>query len=487
MKMKIFTKFALALVAAMTITTTVFAGGPMTNSNQSASFLRSIARGTSLDPDAVYNNPAGVVFMDNGFHIGINDQMAKQTRTVTSTYAPFAMSNGNATKEYVGEVFSPAIPSVHFAWKHNRWAVMVGMGVNGGGGSLEFDNGLASFERQFSVLPGAISQLGQQLGQMNPAMAVSANRYSMDMYLKGNSMTLAFNAGVAFRITDWLSVAAQLRYSTTSNGYEGYMKNIQINPTMAAMGLQGDMMSAAQFFTAAGAALGQLNPALAQQAAVYAAQTADHILDVKQKGTSISPVLALAFHKGKWDASVKYEFKMATELEIESEPISANDPVINGIFPNGAKVKSETPALLTAALSRHFGSVKVTAEWHNYFDKDAQNSFSPCITGNTNEYLLGAEWSISDKWLVSAGVQRTALNMDINKYSDMNFVTSSTSVAAGVKYNFSEKVGLNLGIMPTFYDKETAVGQASGINFTDVYHRTSIAWGIGLDLKFGRK
>ena len=487
MKMKIFTKFALALVAAMTITTTVFAGGPMTNSNQSASFLRSIARGTSLDPDAVYNNPAGVVFMDNGFHIGINDQMAKQTRTVTSTYAPFAMSNGNATKEYVGEVFSPIIPSVHFAWKHNRWAVMVGMGVNGGGGSLEFADGLASFERQFSVLPGAISQLGQQLGQMNPAMAVSANRYSMDMYLKGNSMTLAFNAGVAFRITDWLSVAAQLRYSTTSNGYEGYMKNIQINPTMAAMGLQGDMMSAAQFFTAAGAALGQLNPALAQQAAVYAAQTADHILDVKQKGTSISPVLALAFHKGKWDASVKYEFKMATELEIESEPISANDPVINGIFPNGAKVKSETPALLTAALSRHFGPVKVTAEWHNYFDKDAQNSFSPCITGNTNEYLLGAEWSISDKWLVSAGVQRTALNMDINKYSDMNFVTSSTSVAAGVKYNFSEKVGLNLGIMPTFYDKETAVGQASGINFTDVYHRTSIAWGIGLDLKFGRK
>ena len=485
--MKIFTKFALALVAAMTITTTVFAGGPMTNSNQSASFLRSIARGTSLDPDAVYNNPAGVVFMDNGFHIGINDQMAKQTRTVTSTFAPFAMSNGNATKEYVGEVFSPAIPSVHFAWKHNRWAVMVGMGVNGGGGSLEFDNGLASFERQFSVLPGAISQLGQQLGQMNPAMAVSANRYSMDMYLKGNSMTLAFNAGVAFRITDWLSVAAQLRYSTTSNGYEGYMKNIQINPTMAAMGLQGDMMSAAQFFTAAGAALGQLNPALAQQAAVYAAQTADHILDVKQKGTSISPVLALAFHKGKWDASVKYEFKMATELEIESEPISANDRVINDIFPNGAKVKSETPALLAAALSRHFGSVKVTAEWHNYFDKDAQNSFSPCITGNTNEYLLGAEWSISDKWLVSAGVQRTALNMDINKYSDMNFVTSSTSVAAGVKYNFSEKVGLNLGIMPTFYDKETAVGQASGINFTDVYHRTSIVWGIGLDLKFGRK
>ena len=487
MKMKIFTKMTLALVAAMTITTTVFAGGPMTNSNQSASFLRSIARGTSLDPDAVYNNPAGVVFMDNGFHIGINDQMAKQTRTVTSTFAPFAMSNGNATKEYEGEVFSPAIPSVHFAWKHNRWAVMVGMGVNGGGGSLEFADGLASFERQFSVLPGAISQLGQQLGQLNPAMAVSANRYSMDMYLKGSSMTLAFNAGVAFRITDWLSVAAQLRYSTTSNGYEGYMKNIQINPNMAAMGLDGTkMISASQFFTQAGAALGQLNPALAQQAAVYAAQTADHILDVKQKGTSLSPVLALAFHKGKWDASVKYEFKMATELEIESEPISANDPVINGIFPNGAKVKSETPALLAAALSRHFGPVKVTAEWHHYFDKDAENSFSPVIEGNTNEYMMGVEWNITDKWLVSAGAQRTQLNMNENAYSDMNFSISSWSIAAGLKYQVCDLVGINLGIMPTIYDEAVAVGQASGVDFKDVYNRTSIAWGIGLDFKFGK-
>ena len=486
MKMKIFTKFALALVAAMTITTTVFAGGPMTNSNQSASFLRSIARGTSLDPDAVYNNPAGVVFMDNGFHIGINDQMAKQTRTVTSTYAPFAMSNGNATKEYVGEVFSPAIPSVHFAWKHNRWAVMVGMGVNGGGGSLEFADGLASFERMFSVLPAGMQQL-----------EIPATGYDMDMYLLGKSMTLAFNAGAAFRITDWLSVAAQVRYSTTSNSYEGHMKNINVvvggQPTSASTMFESalDTMQAKyEQLVAAGmgdSAIAQQLKAGMQTVGENAVKTQDHILDVKQKGTSISPVLALAFHKGKWDASVKYEFKMATELEIESEPISANDRVINDIFPNGAKVKSETPALLAAALSRHFGSVKVTAEWHNYFDKDAQNSFSPCITGNTNEYLLGAEWSISDKWLVSAGVQRTALNMDINKYSDMNFVTSSTSVAAGVKYNFSEKVGLNLGIMPTFYDKETAVGQASGINFTDVYHRTSLAWGIGLDLKFGRK
>ena len=479
--MKILYRFILA-IAALTIANEAVAGGLLTNTNQSAAFLRSIARGTSLDSDAVYNNPAGVVFMSNGFHIGINDQMAKQPRTITSTFAPFAMGAGTngMTKDFKGEVFSPLIPSVHFAWKHNRWAVMAGVGVNGGGGSLEFNDGLGSFERQFSVLPGAISQLGV-------AMGLAADKYNMDMYLMGKAMTLAFNVGAAFRITDWLSVAAQLRVGVTSNSYEGHMKSIQVNPTLAAMGLNGQMMGAAQFFTAAGQMLGQINPALAGEAAKYAALTSDHILDVKQKGTSISPILAVALHKGKWDASIKYEFKMGTELEIESAEVSAKDPVINGIFADGSKVKSETPALLAAAVSRHFGPVKVTAEWHHFFDKDADNSFSPCEEGNTNEYMLGVEWSITDRLLVSAGTQRTALQLNENAYSDMNFSISSWSVGVGLAYKICDAVRINAGYMPTIYDKDVvATGAASGINFTDVYNRTSHVWGIGLDLKFGR-
>ena len=480
--MKIFTKIALTLAVATTVATSAFAGGPMTNSNQSAHFLRSVARGTSLSTDAVYTNPAGVVFMEDGFHLGLNDQMAAQTRTITSTYAPFAMgvqNAGNPTKEFKGEVFSPVIPSVHFAWKHNRLAIMAGVGVNGGGGSLEFANGLGSFERQFSVLPVAVSQLGQPFG-------LSANQYNMDMYLMGKSMTLAFNAGAAFRLTDWLSVAAQVRFSSTSNSYEGYMKNISLNPNAPAFGMTGAMMPASQFFQAIAAQFGQVNPQLAAAAAQYAALTADHILDVKQKGTSISPVVALAFHKGAWDASLKYEFKMATELEIESAEVSAKDPVINGIFADGSKVKSETPALLAIAVSRHFGPVKVTAEWHNFFDKNAENSFSPAVQGNTNEILLGAEWSISDRWMISAGAQRTIYDLNAAYYSDMNFTNSAWCIGFGLAYKISDTVRLNAGYMPTIYDEVTSTGKASNIDFSDIYKRTSHAWGIGIDLKFGR-
>ena len=468
-------RFMTAL-AAMVLAASAFAGGPMTNTNQSASFLRSVARGTTYEADAVYFNPAGTAFMENGFHLGIGNQIARQTRTISSTYAPFAMgaaNNGSFTKEFTGKAFAAFIPSLHLTYKHNDWAVMAGVGVNGGGGTLEFADGLGSFERQFSVLPGAVSQLGA-------AMGLTANQYAMDMYLKGSSMTLAFNVGASYKITDWLSAAALVRFSPTNNSYTGHMKNILINPTLPAVGLSGAMMPAADFF----GMVGQLNPAMAEQAAQYAAMTSDHILEVEQKGFTVSPILALAFHKGNWDASVKYEFEMGTELKIKSSDASAKDPVINGIFPNGATVKAETPALLAAAVSRQCGPVKVSAEWHHFFDKNAENSFSSAVKGNTNEYLLGAEWAISERWLISAGAQRTQLNLDENAYSDMNFSLSAWSFGAGFAYQICDLMRLNLGYMPTLYDTATAKGKASGLDFTDHYSRTSHAVGIGLDFRF---
>ncbi len=486
------------------------AGGLMTNTNQSASFLRSIARGTSLDPDAVLHNPAGITFLDNGFYFGLSDQMAIQTRSTESTFAPFMMNAahpGQATNVYEGKVFSPLVPSFHFAWKKNRFAVMFGMGVNGGGGTMEYNNGLASFDRQFSVLPAAISQFGANYG-------ISANQYQMDMYLKGKSMTLAFNLGAAFRITDWLSISALVRFSSTSNSYEGYMKNIQVNPTaadptMAQMtGFNGSLQSASQMMATTEALMTQMGlatPEMITMLRTYGAQTADHTLNVKQKGTSWSPIIALSFHHGKWDASLKYECKMPTRLKIESAPVSAADPVINAIFPDGKEIDYETPALLALAVSRHCGPVKVTLEWHHFFDKNAKNSFTQnqflggakpvyngnncTVIGDTNEYLAGAEWTISKRWLVSLGVQRTQYNLNEKFYSDMNFSTSSTSLGLGLKFGITDNIDLNAAFMKTFYEDltNTGVDAASGLEFKDIYSRTSISWGIGLDFKFGTK
>ena len=43
------------------------AGGLLTNTNQHISFVRMMARGASHEIDAVYSNPAGVAWMDQGW------------------------------------------------------------------------------------------------------------------------------------------------------------------------------------------------------------------------------------------------------------------------------------------------------------------------------------------------------------------------------------------------------------------------------------
>ena len=69
----------------------------------------------------------------------------------------------------------------------------------------------------------------------------------------------------------------------------------------------------------------------------------------------------------------------------------------------------------------------------------------------------------------------------------MNFSISSWSIGAGLAYQICEAIRLDLGYMTTIYDKDvTAVGEANGMEFKDVYNRTSNAWGIGLNFKFGK-
>ena len=81
-------KKILLTIIALASVTTVFAGGTNVNTNHAVAYLRSVARGTTLDPDAVYHNPAGASFMNDGFHFSLNIQEALQNKKTISTFAP---------------------------------------------------------------------------------------------------------------------------------------------------------------------------------------------------------------------------------------------------------------------------------------------------------------------------------------------------------------------------------------------------------------
>lgn len=147
------TKKLMFLFCVAMSASTLFAGGLLTNTNQSVHFLRNPALDATTEIDGVYANPAGLVFLNNGFHVSLSNQSAFQTRTITSTFAPFAANGGSTTKEYGATTNALVIPSIQAAYKMDRLAISGGFGVFGGGGVAAFDKGLPSLEAPVSMIP----------------------------------------------------------------------------------------------------------------------------------------------------------------------------------------------------------------------------------------------------------------------------------------------------------------------------------------------
>ena len=192
----------------------VFAGGLLTNGNQSAQYIRMLSRNASTTYDAVYFNPAGLMKMENGLFVSVQSQTLFQTKTITSGY-PYLNSS-----TYEGEVKVPVFPTAFAIYKMDKVAFSLGFGPNSGGGSAEYKTGLPSFEKTISSLvPGlaGLSKIGQNV-----------TNYKTDISFKGESVFWGIQLGASYKINDMFSVYGGLRYVPASNTYTGYIKNIEL-------------------------------------------------------------------------------------------------------------------------------------------------------------------------------------------------------------------------------------------------------------------
>lgn len=74
-------KGLIALVVFMMTIETAWAGGILTNTNQSVLFLKNPARDAAIGLDGVYSNPAGVAFMPG-------DSMLPSTGSMPTRHVP---------------------------------------------------------------------------------------------------------------------------------------------------------------------------------------------------------------------------------------------------------------------------------------------------------------------------------------------------------------------------------------------------------------
>jgi long-subunit fatty acid transport protein len=463
----------------------VYAGGLLTNTNQSVHFLRNPARGASMEIDAVYTNPAGLSKLSaNGFHFSLNNQSAFQTRTITSTYAPFAGYGGETTKVFDGKTTAPVIPSLFAAYKTGKWVVSANLGVIGGGGKITFDKGLASFEAPVSMIPAYVNQLGTALPLLMPGATLTANQYAVNTYMEGSSIIYDAQLGGTYAINNMFSAYAGARVNIVNNSYTGHLNNIMINPTSnnSALG-NGDMISAYDYFNAMAQMQG-LPDNVKGDLTALAHGAADKNLDCTQSGVGVTPILGFNFNWKNLNVGAKYEF--ITKIDVKNK--TTIDEV--GQFPDGAKTPYDIPAWLSlGAQYKIIPSVSISAGYHHFFDSNAKmaNDKQKHIDGGINEYLLGAEWQINKMFLISAGGQITRTGVTDDYQTDMAYSLHSFSAGFGGAINVTEKIRINLAYFFTKYEDWTKKSDNyNGLPLPgqDVFSRTNNVIGIGVDFRF---
>ena len=460
------------------------AGGFLTNTNQSALFLRNPAIDAYLGSiENAYSNPAGTVFLKPGFHVAVNILNAKQQRIIDSEFGPFMsgqQNNGESIQHYVGKSYAPAIPSVDFGYNTEKWAVSLHAGITGGGGKCEFDRGLGSFEASASLLP----MLGSEIG---------IESYDIDTYMRGRQYYYGVQAGAAYKIKPNLSIYGGLRLVYATTNYYGYIRNISIgtaNGTVVASDFFSSLHDqaiggAAQYQAAAdqcrGAAAQYTAIGDAATAAAYTAQatqyqasadeytakaaemtqlanaTQDVTLNCDQSGVGFTPIIGIDWKiNNQWNLAAKYEFKTRMRLKNKaSNSASCDNLATLSMFYDGKIIPEDIPALLTLGVQyTPIKQLRLAAGFHFYDDKNAtkHNDTQKLLSRGTTEYLASIEYDFSKNITASAGWQNTSYGLTDAYMSDISFITSSNSIGFGVRVNLTERCHLDISYFHTFYN-----------------------------------
>jgi long-subunit fatty acid transport protein len=455
---------SLILFAATLITGSLFAGGIVTNTNQSAAWVRQPARNASVGIDAVYYNPAGLMKLENGFHFSLSNQTIFQTKDVENFYKGPSDAFGLNEGLYTGKISAPVFPTIQAAYKMDKLAFSFGFGPVGGGGGATYKKGLPSFEMSQSDLVPLLASQGAQ-------------GYRLDAYLKGSSVFYGFQGGVSYKINDWISVAAGLRYVAAKNTYLGHLKDIEVDmagtwtradaimngisaqltgittiPTQlqpltsnpATQGLTLTQLVGAGLVPAATktsiegalAAIGvpaanipvmtvtqisgtvtAASPTLIAQAAKYTATATllgDQEVDVEQTGSGISPFFSVNLSPSeKLNIGIKYE--MVTKMELTNK--TAKDLLVGfttigeqiTMFKDGAKTPSDMPAMLSIGIDYKVASkVKLSLGSNYYFDKSADYGHKLDLDLNSSTpstFVKNKEIIDDNGWSLQAGLE----------------------------------------------------------------------------------
>lgn len=479
----------------------MMAGGYLTNTNQSISFLRNPSQDAAINIGALYNNPAGTAFLAPGFHFAIGIQNVHQNRDVLSYFDGYQYGAKNAGydskkgKMFRGEADAPILPSLQAVYNWDeKWGVSFDFGLVGGGGKCTYGKGLPSFESVVAMIPAVAKANG-----------LPVTGYDFDTYMRGRSYQYGFQGGVSYRLAKNLSVYAGARLIYATNNYFGYVKDIKLGYADGYYKAQ-DLLSqvgpqvSAQYATAVEAGMMAPEEAAGKLAALQTAGdvlvsgTQDIELNCNQTGFAITPIVGVDWQVNKYlNLAAKFEVKTRLRLKNESVNVNTRNVASLAAYEHGVKVPEDVPAIVTAgAMYSPVKFIRINGGFHYYWDKQARkvNNANRKLSGGTWEITAGAEYDFCSRWTVSAGWQTTNYPNTDAYMKDISFTTNSNTYGLGAKCQITDCVAVEAAYFQTIYNtyerKTDSYASFGAISLpgVDEFKRTNRVIGVGVTLDF---
>jgi len=551
-------KFTLSLISVMLGCQMVF-GGINTNTNQSASWVRMLIRSASTDIDAVYYNPAGLSKLSDGFHISLNNQYITQSKTVTNDYmflngtpvdfdgevkapifpgvyaafktgkfvisAGFNPVGGGGSADFANGLPSFEMPASDLVPSLTAYGIEdYSLSTSFAGTSVYYgiQAGLTyAINDMISIYAGARYIIAKNTyeGKLEAIMVSGAvtgdNPIAPSNFMYGLAAQATAGATAATGAGDGMQPlidggAGPLTFALAEGG--GAIDA----PTRAA--LEGGLLNldypqaAIDIMTLAEAQTNYYSGATAlTTAATTATQTGDYFdillgdqeVDVEQNGNAVTPIIGVNISPiDALNIGIKYEF--ATKLELKNSTVENKGGLIGFnppaeriyMFPDGAKIRGDLPALLTLGVSYDIGTtLSLYGGFHYYFDKSAEYGKSmkneDIIDANNWEAGLAIEYHLNDNFTLSAGYQHNETGVSAEYQSDLSYSLNTNTFGGGVRYRINDMLAINVGLSYSMYKDQTVDGShdvgGQGVTFIDFsqsYAKNAMVIGLGLDLSF---
>lgn len=384
MKMKKSIAAVLTLLAGVAFSSTAGATLIENNTNLSADWTRMPARVAATDSvDAVLYNPAGTIRLGEGTFIMAGNQ-----------FLPKEYSHTKDGVRHETTTLTTVVPNLFAVKNGKKWSGFTGFGVIGGGGALEYDNGILNKEKGVTTKQLAYAAMKRSIG---PAVSEEVASAWVGAYVGG---------ACAVSDTFSLSLTGRLVYGTNTYEIDG-----------------GDILDYEKTGTGFAPIVG-LN-------------------------YTPSPTVNIGF---------RHEFRTRVEWEVDKiegtvAPALSKSPMFGA---EGDKTRKDFPAMTALGVSWKATealtlATDVSYTWHDDIDwEGAEEGLD-----NGVEVACAFEYAVTPAFAVSAGYSYSDAGVDPEDYSTALSKNVYHGISAGFMAEPVEGLRFDVGATKLFYEDDT--------------------------------